>query len=399
MFSHSVRVFLAVLFSIFCLSAAFISAAAEEQETETVRYFLTSQEKLYEGVPEDRGDSWLVKLPDQSGGLLISKLDILFIGSSREAVFEFQKSRLPDGNFTAAAKLAEWGTRNQLSDSALELLREKVLEADPETRIVLQRQIDRIEYVERLKMDARSRLKNSASQNSPDKAKNPEMQRLEDFARQVPVSVQESYVRKVQPLLLRRCALADCHQAGTSGMALTFVKPERQSLRRGNLLNLEQVLRRVNPTLPGESQILHHPEIIDQYGQQVYPFGDDANTLKDYKMFTDWVISLEKKIKPIFPDNGINESVLQVSTPGVPNPEAEKSSIYAARPIDLTDSVQKDTPCSGSKYRKLPPNSSIASVSNLDEIKIHDEFDPEPFNKKFHPDHVSENENGNEPAE
>ena len=143
---------------ILILTLSFVSSpilcAEEERNADEIRYFLTSQEKLYEGIPEDRGDSWLIKLPGQTGGLLVSKLDIIFIGDSRDDVFDFQKEKLPPGNFGAAAKLAEWGTRNQLSDRALDLLKEMIAEADPETRVVLQRQIDRIEYVENLKKNA-----------------------------------------------------------------------------------------------------------------------------------------------------------------------------------------------------------------------------------------------------
>ena len=400
--------------TLFLLSAlTFLPAAnglfSEEPGTPTGnQFFLTSQEKLYEGVPEDRGDSWLIKPPGQSGGLLISKLDILFIGDTRESVFEFRKSRLPAGNYAAVSKLAEWGTRNQLSEQALRLLEETAAEADPETRIVLRRQIERIGYVERLKKEAEDRLSEPESGQNARPAKDPEQVRLEEFGRQVPLSVQDAYARKIQPLLLRRCAAAGCHDAETPENGFTLVKPQRRTARYGNLANLEQILRRTDLTVPSSSRILNHPEIIDQYGQQVYPFGSDTNSLKDYKLFSEWVLSLGKKIsKPIrftepmtgayAASAGNEKETRQEDVPAGPAAQpAGFESRYARtrqpapadapRPLDLTEPSDETAPPAGPKFRRLPAPAEFPSLSVIEEPTIRDEFDPEPFNSKYHPE-------------
>ena len=374
-----------LLFLILCSVPILIVRADEEDNAGNVRYILTSQEKLYEGIPEDRGDSWLIKLPGQAGGLMVSKLDIIFIGESRDDVFNFQKEKLPPGNFGAAAKLAEWGTRNHLTDRSLELLKEVIIEADPETRIVLQRQIDRFEYVENLKKNAQNRRNDTSSSHSSQRAKTPEMQRLEEFSRHVPISVQDTYARKIQPVLLSRCALSDCHQIGTPDRNLLFVKPDKRTTRQGNLQNLEQVLLRVDLLEPTRSAILKHPEIIDQYGQQAYPFGNDTNTLKDYKLFTQWVVSLGKKVKPFPRDLTFEDPNPPKSIANPVKSPVTSLSIYAQPPIDLTDSSNEPNVLQSSKYRAVPSVSPVTAVSNLDETQIRDEFDPEPFNRKYHP--------------
>lgn len=373
---------LSLFFLILCPISILVVRAEEKDNAEEVRYILTSQEKLYEGIPENRGDSWLIKLPGQTGGLMVSKLDVIFIGKSRDDVFNFQKEKLPPGNYSAVAALAEWGTRNQLTDRSLELLKDVIIEADPETRIVLQRQIDRFEYVENLKKNAENRHQDSASSHSPRRARTPEMQRLEEFRRHVPITVQDAYARKIQPILLSRCALSDCHQIGTSNRDLLFVKPDKRTIRQGNLLNLEQILLRVDLTEPTRSPILTHPEIIDSNGQQIYPFGNDANTLRDYKLFTQWITSLGKKVKPL-PYN------LSLKTPNSPKyvPDPIKTpttplSIYSQRPVDLTNSSDEPNVPQSPKHQAIP---SVMAVSNLDETKFRDEFDPEPFNRKYHP--------------
>ena len=187
-------------------------------------------------------------------------------------------------------------------------------------------------------------------------------------------------------MLLNRCALSDCHQAGTPGRNLLFVKPEKRTVRQGNLLNLEQILLRVDLAEPAKSPILNHPEITDQYGQQVYPFGNDANTLKDFKLFTEWITSLKKKVKPFPHDFEFARPVLPRNLPELHQTPTAFSSVYAPCPIDLTDSSDENDVPSPSGYQKIAPSSSASIISNLDEMKISDEFDPEPFNRKYHPD-------------
>ena len=62
---------LSLFFLILCPISILVVRAEEKDNAEEVRYILTSQEKLYEGIPENRGDSWLIKLPGQTGGLMV----------------------------------------------------------------------------------------------------------------------------------------------------------------------------------------------------------------------------------------------------------------------------------------------------------------------------------------
>lgn len=383
---------------------ALISAQEPSQSGEHAEhpcFFLTTQEKLLEGTPEERGDSWLIRLPGQTGGILVSKLDVLFAGPTRESVFEYRKNQLPPKDVGAASALAEWGTRNQLTEPALALLRKMAVEADPETRTVLQRQIDRIEYVERLKKDAEERLAKTASTKTPAE-KDPELLRLEEFGRQVPLSIQDTYARKIQPLLLRRCAVSDCHQNGTPSMAFTLSKPDRRTpLRRNNLRNLEQVLRRVDTASPAASPILNHPEIVDQLGQQVYPFGADANSLKDYRTFSNWISSLGSKLKPISftepaPAREVQpkEEEGNGETPNAETPDTEPAFEPATAPaggrvVDLTAGDPSPAP----RYRKRTASEAFSSVIGKKAGEsIPDEFDPGPFNEKYHPDRSADSE-------
>ena len=96
--------------------------------------------------------------------------------------------------------------------------------------------------------------------------------------------------------------------------------------------------------------------------------------------------------KPVLPKN-IAES---------PQTAAMPSNVHVPRPIDLTDSFPVTSGTSVlpiSRYRKLPPDLPDAPISNLDEMKVRDEFDPEPFNRKYHPDISPRDDNPQEEGE
>ena len=395
------KIVLSIFFSVF-FAVCFIAGKSVNAQTpsplpvsepEETSFFLTAQDKMLEGIPEERGDSWLLRLPGQTGGLLLSKLDVIFIGQTRESVFQFKREHIKRGNIEEIAKLADWGARNRLADSAVQLLKETAEAADPEVSKVLQRKIDRIEYVERLKKDADLRTSPHSGIPKTESEKDPEMKRLESFARQVPLAVQDTYVRKIQPVLLRRCAISDCHLSGTPNVELTFVKPEnRSSLHRGNLANLEQILRRVEFTAPTSSPILNHPEIADLSGVQVFPFGSDAGSLKDFTLFSDWVVSLGGKIKEIQFSTPISSAASDLH-------QEQKESVYDISTADqprttphsgLIDLTEESSPPSFPlpKYRKVTAQSAFPSADEMNFIKkFPDEFDPAPFNEKYHPEH------------
>lgn len=134
---------------------------------ESTRFVLTRMGIIQEGIPEDRGETIFLRLPNSGGGLTVSKLDILFIGKTRTELFEFQKRQLPAGDVGSLLKLADWAGRNQLAGEAIRTLKETAeATADPTGRSALLERLAKMEYVERIKSEAVRRMGESSDSSA-----------------------------------------------------------------------------------------------------------------------------------------------------------------------------------------------------------------------------------------
>lgn len=352
-------------------SSPFAPEVSAPAASDKIRFLLTSKEKLLEGIPEDRGDSYLLTLPENKGGLQISKLDVAFIGTSRGSVFDFQRNRIQKGNPVETVKLAEWCAHNRLAAEGIAFLKESLASTTAtETKEILQRQIDQMEYVERLKADANRRLAAAADEKKEEKAEtDSEVRRLEAFGRQVPLSVQEKFSRRIQPILLRRCAVADCHQEGTPGTNFILVKNDRRGgIRKGNWRNMEMIFDHVDFNQSIASPILNHPAIEDAAGNRVYPFGDDQNSLKDYQLFHEWIGSAAAKMKDYRPDPNrptVNIAGLIVENAG----PSDRQTVDLTGTADGTDLTETSGPSAGdSAETAIPFGLNDEEMAELDQI-------------------------------
>lgn len=365
------------------------NGAAENVSADANRFVLTRLGIVQEGIPEDRGETIFLRLPNSTGGLTISKLDILFIGRTRSELFEFQRRQLPVGDIGSLLKLADWSLRNQLAPEAIALLKltaEKT--ADPQGRAALLERLAKMEYVERIKSQALRRMNEladsaDAPSDSPAKTLDPEQVRLLAFAKEVPFTVEDRFIRKIEPILLRRCATADCHLDGSCETVFPLVEPSAaKSLRFGHLRNLETVLGAVSFRRPETSPILNHPAVADENGERIWPFGEDNASLKDYEQFVVWVTSLGTKMKNYTPD-----PARQIQTRFEVGPAQESAdhreesapdAVLAANiPLAQTEQYQKPNPNDDAQ--------ALQRAGYLPTETLRDEFDPTPFNRKYHP--------------
>lgn len=366
---------------------------AEQETPDANRFVLTRLGIVQEGIPEDRGETIFLRLPNSTGGLTISKLDILFIGRTRPELFEFQRRQLPEGDVGSLLKLADWALRNQLAPEAIALLKrtaEKTV--DPSARAALLERLAKMEYVERIKSEALRRM--SPSGDSSDSANgsaaetlDPEQTRLLAFAKEIPFTVEERFTRKIEPILLRRCAAADCHLSGSHDTVFPLVEPSSEkSLRFGHLRNLETVLGAVSFHRPETSPILNHPSVTDENGERIWPFGEDSASLKDYEQFVEWVTSLGPKMKNYIPDPArqikARHQVEPTQNSADSGPESAPDAVLAAN-IPLAETREHEKP---------NPNDDAEALKRagyLPTETLRDEFDPTPFNRKYHPQRPS----------
>ncbi len=277
---------------------------------EPPRFVLTRLDAVYVGVVRDRGDALSIELLD-GGAVSVSKLDVQFIGGSRDDVFAFKKSRTRLEDVGETLRLADWANRRQLAPQAIALLETKLAEplSDGERRVVAAK-LEELRQIEKWRASAArtvaarqnvsnaatlapNAVQNAATQPSTSTSVAPEVAEIERWAKEVPVSAFERFSRRAQPILQRRCATAGCHDGSNPNSAFR-VRPKAvgAQARLALYFNLRETFDFIDFNDPARSPILNHPVVVDAEGNRVYPFGEGRWSAQDCQTFVSWVESL-----------------------------------------------------------------------------------------------------------
>ena len=170
-----------------------------QTSTEPTRCVLTRLDVVYVGVVRDRGDVLSIELLD-GGTVSVSKLDVQFVGGSRDDVFAFKKSRTRLEDVRETIRLADWANRRQLAPQGIALLEAKLAEplSDGERRVVVAK-LEELRQIEKLRASvaqtvaARQSVSTSAATPAPIA---PEVAEIERWAKEVPVSAFERFARR-----------------------------------------------------------------------------------------------------------------------------------------------------------------------------------------------------------
>ncbi len=274
--------------------------------TEPTRFVLTRLDAVCVGVVRDRGDVLSIELLD-GGSVSVSKLDVQFIGGSRDEVFAFKKSRTRLEDVAETLRLADWANRRQLAPQAIALLETKLADpllSDGERRAI-DAKLEELRQIEKWRASVARTVaarQNAASDASDASAPTPttsassvapEVAEIERWAKEVPLSAFERFSRRAQPILQKRCATAGCHDGSNPNSAFR-VRPKAvgAQARLALYFNLRETFDFIDFNDPARSPILNHPAVADAWGKRVYPFGEDRNSAKDCQTFVSWIESL-----------------------------------------------------------------------------------------------------------
>ena len=267
-----------------------------QTSTEPTRCVLTRLDVVYVGVVRDRGDVLSIELLD-GGTVSVSKLDVQFVGGSRDDVFAFKKSRTRLEDVRETIRLADWANRRQLAPQGIALLEAKLAEplSDGERRVVVAK-LEELRQIEKLRASvaqtvaARQSVSTSAATPAPIA---PEVAEIERWAKEVPVSAFERFARRAQPILQKRCATAGCHDGSNPNSAFR-VRPKAvgTQARLALYFNMRETFDFIDFNNPSQSPILNHPPVVDGAGKRVYPFGEGRWSAQDCQTFVSWVESL-----------------------------------------------------------------------------------------------------------
>lgn len=270
--------------------------------SEPTRFVLTRLDVVHVGVVRDRGDVLSIELLD-GGGVSVSKLDVQFIGGSRDDVFAFKKSRTRLEDVNETLRLADWANRRQLAPQAIALLETKLAEplSDGERRVVSAK-LEELRQIEKWRASAAAQTSAAASASSsaatprsksPTPSSDPEIAEIERWAKELPLSAFDRFARRAQPILQKRCATAGCHDGSNPNSAFR-VRPKAvgTQARLALYFNLRETFDFIDFNNPAQSPILNHPVVADADGNRVYPFGEGRWSAQDCQTFVSWVESL-----------------------------------------------------------------------------------------------------------
>lgn len=268
---------------------------------EPIRLVLTRLDVVHEGVVRDRGDVLSIELLD-GGSVAVSKLDVRFVGATREEIFAFQKSRTRLEDVSETLRLADWANRRRLAPQAIALLETKLAEplSDGERRAVAAK-LAELRQAEKLRASAAQTLAarrdasplGTLADSAAATPVSPEIAEIESWAKTLPLSAFDRFGRRVQPIVQKRCGAAGCHD-GSNPSSAYRVRPKAigAQARLALYFNLRETFDFIDFNNPAQSPILNHPPVADALGNRVYPFGEDRNSAKDYQAFVAWVESL-----------------------------------------------------------------------------------------------------------
>ena len=184
-------------------------------------------------------------------------------------------------------------------------------------------------------------------------------------------SVAQDFTRRVQPLLMNKCANAGCHGGGT-GSSFQLASAHRFSSPTIAERNLAAVLGQIDLAQPARSALLN--EIEGSHGNSNTPLFRGRLGAQQINVLRNWVLSAANDIAP---------------STNAEDPPVE-------RDIQLTSANRVQTDL-GSEPRDRSPDVAIPHGRQLSQSETdptflaeakranaHDEFNPTAFNTRFH---------------
>ena len=205
--------------------------------------------RLVEGGISQSNGGYIVDV--KSGRMMVPFSQVRFQANSKQDAYYKLRKSLPYASPTTRLKLAAWCLTNKLYNQARNEVQD-VLKTEPYNKAA-KRMIRRIDD-----------LLNPKIENSPRKSKSfyerltaPDVTALAGLSSKI----SSTFVARVQPVLMNRCALAGCHgPRSKSGFQLLRVRLSSGSRRNQSERNLSAILRYVNTDRPEASLLLNKPK-------------------------------------------------------------------------------------------------------------------------------------------
>ena len=307
--------------------------------------------QVLEGDVTRAGDYYVVSKGEGSELRLKTDEVELFCGSMDEA-YVFKVRHLSGTSARQHVELAKWCLRHGMYDKCSEQL-------TAATR--LEPNLPQVKDLEtRLALAVETPLPSVAPATSPSTAAD----ELEQTLRSLPKGSVEKFGAIVQPILLNRCAANQCHGPNSKSEFKLLRPPPGQIVsRRFTQRNLQATLRFVDRTNPDASAIVVLPQ--QRHGNSLSAVFDkhSGNQLHELLSWAKMAAGLPPRMGTFAAPATIAPSETTLSQPAAPTKSADEVGVRVMRP-------PLNQPTDGSPPKDAPPR---------------DRFDPEIFNRRYHP--------------
>jgi hypothetical protein len=375
---------LAVIVSLPCACA--IALADEppdvaDESPEKTRVLLFRSGRALEGQIDETETHYVVTRA--TGTVEILKSEIEFVANDLDGAYRYKRERINDAKPTEHIRLAQWCLVVNLRDRAIEEL-ERCVELDPNSTRAKG-------LLENLRRAAKPAAKSSLPADESEPAKpnsEPPTRTYPSFQKELSPAHVSTFSVQVQPLLLRSCGTAGCHDANHPG-PLALVGSFRPS-QRSSQKNLRAVLAQIDTEEPDTSPLL--VESLRPHGAaHRSPF---MNGLNDpaYAKLSDWVRAVSGNPGPSMPAVAQSRepaaAAVENAKPSSNPPGTETTapnSVYSNRPVTQTPAraragmVNSPTEAIGSQSsdKQTGPVSDATPGPQLDAGKPSGDLQPE----------------------
>lgn len=340
-----------------------------------------------------REEGYVVKT--DLGSMLIPQSNVDRLGHDKLELYQYRKSRTTSESWQELIGLAEWAQRYGLKEQGIEEYRQALAVApnDQIARWIRERIAESEEESKSppSPTDAVSLTNNGLSNaNDTGNTGSEEEKVLEElenemlaeslgvWAAKVPKKVIDTFTKKVQPVLLSRCAAAECH--GSLSESEYVLANPKQHGEGATLRNLQATFRYIDPHEPASSLLLTVPARIHGGSKPL----NTRSSRYQFNAMSEWVESVVAT--PLVHRNRLLREPTGSTMLDDPN-ETAGQVIQAARSVIQTSEEVASAPAvagEATMHTDTPRPIRQVHTTVPQPTPLTDALDPDVFNRMHH---------------
>jgi hypothetical protein len=371
----------------------------------TLRFYLLRTGFLTEGTATSDGKQYLLKT--NFGTMSVPVANVEFVGVTREDVYQYKRGTINSNDCNELIKFAEWCLSNKLPQQGIAEY-QRALQTTPNSLLadVIRKRLEMLNDSVLVSLTSSTSstssgnlssirmLSASASSSFSEESGDTGINR---WVNGIPKPIVDSFAKKVQPVLVSRCAAADCHGSVSENQFRLSIPSH--TLGNTTYRNLRSVLQWIDLDYPTESQLLS--VLVSYHGGAKASFSVEST---QYNNIVQWVRLAAKELPTEYRsqvaaskennDIRLDKKGLEFPLKGEVLPPALRSAMIVNHPVAKTNTNQPEMP----NTFLVPPNSdSIPSGTSPTLLQKSmsldlpptpdfqkDPFDPHIFNSKYH---------------